>query len=191
MYKVTASLLNSWAYMFECKPEYAEDAHKSFLNTLARIKTPPNKYMLAGIDFEKKVYDGQVEILSELCKDGAFQVYIEKEYEIQDLPIKVLGYIDVLKEGIIYDIKRVTKYDVGKYFWSRQHHVYMNLVPEAKEFAYLAAAGYSDDNIEIHTEVYRRDDIIDLQDIINEFFRWLKVNNLFNDYLKHWDISKK
>ena len=190
LYKITASLLNSWAYIYECKPEYSEDAYDSFIKTLNRIKTPPNIYMQRGIDFEEKVYNGEVQTLSQICEGGAFQVYIEKEYNINDIPIKVLGYIDALKQGVVYDIKRVTSYDVGKYFWSRQHHVYMNLVPEADEFIYLIAAGYNDNNIDIHTEKYEKDDIIDLREIIKEFFLWLENNNLMETYLKNWLIEK-
>jgi len=189
--KITASLLNSWGYIFKANEEYADKAYEDFVKTLNRIKIEPTFYMKRGIFFEKKCVEGKVPEISNVIEGGAFQAYFEKDLEVDDYDIRILGYLDVLKEGIIYDIKRVSKYERPKYLDSFQHHVYMELVPEAKEFNYLVASGSKDENVDIFTETYRRDEAQDVRIIIKQFFNWLQENNLFDLYLQNFNISDR
>ena len=188
--KITASLLNSWSYQFHCEEQYAEKAREDFIKTLKRIKEPPNKYMLRGIEFEEKCYNGEFPQISEKVEGGAFQVYHEKEIVVDGKDIIVLGYADALKEGIVYDIKRVSRYDLQKYFHSYQHHVYLFLLDNTYKFEYLVAQGPSDKNLNYYVESYTRDEIIDVKDIVAQFFDYLKSNNLYEIYEQNWKIKK-
>lgn len=198
MLKITASLLNSWNYLWQVDEEYQENAMQDLVNYLHRIKTPTNEAMQRGIDFEALAIMGQVPIISDLIKDGQFQVYAEKTYMIDGLEFKLLGYLDVLKAGVIYDIKRNTKYEFPKYEESYQHWCYFALVPEAYEFRYLVGAGYTpeayNDTVTIHTsEVYHNDGQADFRIItaIRQFISWLKVQGLYDVYVKNYTLEEK
>ena len=191
LYKVTASLLNSWGYLWTCNPDYAVEARDSFVKTLQRIRSAPNIYMLRGIEFEKQCVAGKVPFISEVIEGGAFQVYGEKYLEVLDYDVKLLGYLDVLKEGTIYDVKRVSKYDLQKYFDSYQHSAYFALVPEAFEFIYLIGAGNNDRYLDVFTEKYTREETEKIEDVIKRFYKWLEENELLNLYKKHWEIERE
>ena len=81
--------------------------------------------------------------------------------------------MDVLKAGIIYDIKRSDTYEVGKYIDSPQHPMYMACVSQAKEFVYLISDGK-----EVYQERYTRDDIEPITEIIKDFFAFLRVEKI-------------
>lgn len=188
LYKITATLLNSWNYIFQAKPEYQQDAYDSFVKYLNRVKEPPNFFMKRGLEFEEDCYNGQVPIISEIVRDGAFQVYAEKDINVDGYAIRLLGYLDVLKEGIIYDIKRVNQYDLQKYFGSYQHHMYFELVPEATDFVYLIGAGSK--TINVYTEEYTREERIDIAQVIRKFFQYLDENDLTQVYIENWKIDE-
>lgn len=188
LYKITATLLNSWNYIYQAKPEYQQDAYDSFVKYLNRIKEPPNFFMKRGLEFEEDCYNGQVPIISEIVRDGAFQVYAEKDINVDGYAIRLLGYLDVLKEGIIYDIKRVNQYDLQKYFSSYQHHMYFELVPEATDFIYLIGAGSK--TINVYTEQYTRKEKIDISQVIRKFFQYLDENDLTQVYIENWKIDE-
>jgi hypothetical protein len=186
--KVTASLLNSWNYLFYVDPQYYQKSYQDFVNTLHKIKTPQTPAMLNGINFEQDCYDGKVRFISPLIENGAFQVFAKKELEVDDETVLVLGYLDVLKEGVIYDIKRTSSYEMQKYYNSFQHHVYFFLIDEAEIFEYLIAAGYKD--YDIFIERYHKTDMIAMKDIVQSFFKWLKANDLWNVYVENFTVEK-
>lgn len=191
LYKITTTLLNSWNYIYQAKPQYQQDAYDSFVKYLNRIKEPPNYFMKRGLDFEELCYNGQVPIISDVVRDGAFQVYAEKDIEVDGYSIRMLGYLDALKEGVIYDIKRVNQYDLQKYFTSYQHHIYFNLVPEATNFVYLIGAGSGDNNkVNVFFEEYTRQEMIDIKGVIRNFFQFLDENDLTQTYIEHWKIDE-
>jgi hypothetical protein len=189
--KVTATLLNSWGYIFHGPPDYADQSLEDFLKYLHREITEPNFYMKRGIRFEQKCVNGEVPVISDIIKGGAFQTYVEKDIVVKGYDVRLLGYLDVLKEGIIYDIKRVNQYTRPKYFNSYQHHIYLECVPEAKEFHYLVAAGQKDDNVTLNIETYRQDEKQDLDLVIRQFFAWLEDNMLFDVYLENYNLNKE
>ena len=137
---ITATLLNSWKYLFnnQAGEESQETLYNDFLKVLKREPTETTPAMALGNEFEKECYEGKVEGISEIIKGGAFQLSASKIETIGNYNFLLYGRIDVLKNGIIYDIKRVGKYsDVQKYYTSVQHVMYLKLIPQAKEFKYL------------------------------------------------------
>jgi hypothetical protein len=181
MYLITPSLLNSWSYQFEVDDEYAEKSRKEFLSYLKREQVEKNEFMIRGIEFEEECIKGNVPVISELIQGGAYQYSGKKEVEVDGVKFLMYGKHDVLKAGIIYDIKRVSKYETQKYFGSYQHHFYFDLVPEADKFVYLI-----NDGSKTFIEEYHRDEKIDLTRVISDFMKWLENNGLFEIYLDHW-----
>ena len=188
-YKVTATLLNSWGYIWQVEDDKYPDAFNSFLKTLQRIKEPPNFFMQRGLDFEKDCYNGVVPDISKVIRDGAFQVYVEKPIVVDQLNVTLVGVLDALKEGVIYDIKRVNQYDLQKYLSSYQHHIYFELVGDADKFVYLVAAGTNNDYLTFYQEEYTHQDKIDVTKAISQFYQFLRDNNLWEIYEKNWEIK--
>ena len=163
---ITPSLLNSWANIWNCvdyvreseKDEISledkqslarEQAFCEFLDTLNRLPSEPNIYMQRGIDFEEECYKGNT-VISPIIENGAYQISGKKVIKVDGINVLLYGRLDVLKGGIIYDIKRVTKYAPQKYLKSYQHPVYLELFPDAQKFVYLVY----DDTEKLHTETY-------------------------------------
>lgn len=174
---ITPSLLNSWLWLWQSEDESAKG---DFLNSLNRVKTPPNKYMLEGIKYEEECYRGKTEV-SPIIEGGAFQIVGMKKQTIAGRPYLLYGRLDVLKAGTIYDIKRVWKYTLPKYNWSSQHGFYMDLFPSAERFEYLCWDGYR-----LHREAYLRGDYVPTEARVAQFARWLEDNGLFETYASKW-----
>jgi len=200
-YLITPSLLNAWGWIWECESsvkdsetdsksfedkvfEAQEKAKEDFIKTLKREPSEPNEYMLAGIQFEEECYKGNT-CVSPIIVGGAFQIVGTKEVDVNGIKFLMYGRLDVLKGGIIYDIKRVWKYSPQKYLNSYQHPFYMELFPNAKEFEYLAFDGNK-----LHIEKYYPDQCDSISKVvIPKFIEWLKENDLWELYKEKW-ISK-
>ena len=198
---VTPSLLNSWLYIWlsrdnvkesandaiclEDKQDLAmQKAYDEFLGTLRREKTPPNENMLRGIQYEDDCYKGLTDA-SPIIKGGAFQIVGKKNVVVDNVAFLMYGRLDVLKNGIIYDIKRVTRYETQKYLHSAQHGFYLDLFQDASQFTYLAFDGNK-----LHQETYYRGQYKPTEAILSDFIQWLRENNLWDVYASLW-ASKK
>ena len=198
---VTPSLLNSWLYIWlsrdivkesandaiclEDKQDLAmQKAYDEFLGTLQREQTPPNENMLRGIQYEDDCYKGLTDA-SPIIKGGAFQIVGKKNVIVDNVPFLMYGRLDVLKNGIIYDIQRVTRYTTQKYLHSAQHGFYLDLFQDASQFTYLAFDGNK-----LHQETYYRGQYKPTEAILSDFIQWLRENNLWDVYASLW-ASKK
>lgn len=195
-YLMTQSLLSSYLYQFNCIDDYSEEAHQSFLDTLNRIYNPTNEAMQRGIEFEKLVYKctdmsniddvSTDEVMSAIriadyIDGGRFQYVASKTINISGLDLVLYGRLDALKAGVIYDIKYTSKYNVGKFINSPQHPMYLELIPEAKEFIYLVSNGKS-----VWTEKYTRDETPSIYPIIQSFLQYLENMDLMQIYINKW-----
>jgi hypothetical protein len=109
--------------------------------------------------------------------------------KVETYDVTLVGVLDVLKQGVIYDIKRVNQYDLQKYYSSYQHHIYFELVEDADKFVYLIGAGQSDDYLGFYQEEYARTEMIDIRQVISKFYQFLRDNNLWQIYVKNWEIT--
>lgn len=201
-YRLTCSLLNNWMYATD--PDADEQAFARFLDTLERRKQPKSKAMQAGIDFEDcinryvrdelpgtSLEDLNGDTLRAViqfgnrCRGGQLQVREEKDITLAGLDIRLVGIADCLKCGILYDIKRVQRYEYGKYQFSAQHPMYMELFPEAIRFDYLIF-----DGTYCYREQYRRGDFEPIQDIGKRFLTYLEDAGLMDTYKEHWREEK-
>lgn len=197
LYRLTASLLNSWQRATD--PDACGNEYEDFLLDLAREKRATSGAAQAGIDFEKAVsiIAEHGELGTDDCADrdipavcafgervrrAAYQVRAEKEMEVGGLTLNLVGVADFLKAGIITDIKRVMRYEYGKYQHSAQHPMYMELFPEAVRFDYLIYDGSY-----CYMEQYRRGDYTPIQDTAAAFLRYLRDADLIDTYMSKWE----
>ena len=156
MYWLTQSLLSSWKHFLDADDAYADAALSSFLSTLRREEKETTQAMQAGIDFEAAInstvagvpiepvsekYDRAVAKFSRICSGGQPQAPVAGRLHVSGLDFQLYGACDYVKAGVIYDIKRVQRYEYGKYLHSPQHPMYLHLLPGASKFTYLIFDG--------------------------------------------------
>lgn len=155
-YLITPTMLNSFFYYMS---EYGK--RDDFLRTLTREKFEPTEAMKKGILFEKHIelacrdqypflknmedderckYDGQVNNICNIVRNGVWQATVQKSLTIGDVEYLLYGKCDVIKENFIYDIKFTSNYEVGKFQDSAQHLIYMYCTG-LTDFAYLISDG--------------------------------------------------
>ena len=211
-FRITATLLNSWQYIWDCK-NYVfekedddmsyedklaltqEKAKQAFVDYLNRIPIEDNEAMRKGREYEDLVCKGYDEVCSPIVKNGAFQVKLTRDVTIEGVPITLYGILDVLKGGRIMDIKRVGRYQYPKYKTSHQHSMYLYLAPNAIDFTYLIC----DDGIESKDEQkrkdahklehYTRENTEDIIKVCEDFINWLRANDLFNVFIEKWQMK--
>lgn len=196
LYRLTASLLNSW--MRATDPEACGTEYEDFLADLGREKRPTSPAAQAGIVFENAVsiVARYGELGTDDCPDrdmpaaigfgqrlhgAAYQVRGEKEISLEKYRINLVGIADFIHAGIITDIKRVQRYEYGKYQFSAQHPMYMEIFPEALRFDYLIW-----DGAYAYVEQYRRGDFTPIRETAGAFLRYLEDANLIDIYLTKW-----
>lgn len=195
LYRLTASLLNSWIRATD--PEACGTEYEDFLADLGREKRPISPAAQAGINFENAVYAVSVNhalaegtderdinaayTFGQRMREAAYQVRGEKEISLMGLRINLVGIADFIHAGIITDIKRVQRYEYGKYQFSAQHPMYMEIFPEALRFDYLIW-----DGAYAYVEQYRRGDFTPIRETAEAFLRYLADANLSDIYLTKW-----
>lgn len=111
---------------------------------------------------------------------------VSGELSIGGLDLVLYGVCDYVKAGIIYDIKRVTRYEYGKYQHSPQHPMYLHLIPSASRFDYLIFDGAF-----CYRESYRRGDFPPIEDTITQFIRFLQEHSLIDEYKRYWGMDEE
>lgn len=199
-YLITQSLLSSWAYIFNCRDGYEDDALADFMRTLNREESEPTEAMLDGIAFENEVYkeasgtrrtphnkwESGIKKVAAYVRGAQYQVRVSRELTIGDMTFLCYGVLDCLHAGVISDVKYKVKsfgsLDLaGYYLDSPQHPMYFFLVPEAYEFRYLVSDGE-----DIYKEEYRPADCRDIRDIITEFIQSITEMGLLTLYKEKW-----
>lgn len=195
---LTQSLLSSWTYLLNAEDAYTESAYQAFLASLRREPKETTKAMQDGIDFENAInkaasgdsaevnpkWEAAVKKFARICAGGQSQTPVSGVFDIGGLKIGVYGLCDYVKAGVIYDIKKVTRYEYGKYYDSPQHPMYMELIPEAKKFTYLIF-----DGTHTYMETYRPGDFPPIEFTVSKFLWWLKEMDLFEEYKNYWTMN--
>ena len=205
-YLMTHSLLASWLYTMKENPyedmTTERDPMGEFMQTLRREPTPTTEAMQNGIKFEDMVTDiingradpndpwyAAAEKVARRCAGGVLQYKAKKIVEVGGMSLLLYGRLDCLKAGEIIDIKFTKSYDTGKFFSSTQHPTYFELIPEARQFTYIASNGR-----DVWPETYFREDAPSIFPVISDFFDWLRAVDLMQVYqekwLKDWSFSR-
>ena len=197
-YLMTHSLLSYWLCTMKGNPHEdmttERDPMGEFMLTLRREPTPTTEDMQNSIKFEDLVtaiingradpndpWYAAAEKVARRCAGGILQYKVKKTVEVGGTSLILYGRLDCLKAGEIIDIKFTKSYDTGKYFSSTQHPTYFELVPEARQFTYLASNGST-----VWPETYRRDEAPSIFPVISDFLDWLRATNLLQVYKEKW-----
>ena len=197
-YLMTHSLLAAWLYTMKENPyedaTSERDPMGEFLTVLRREPTPTTEAMQNGIRFEDLVtsiinghaaptdaWYAAAEKVAARCSGGVLQYKAKKPIEVGGVNLLLYGRLDCLKAGEIIDIKFTKNYDAGKFFSSTQHPTYFEMIPEARQFTYLASNGN-----DVWTETYRREESRSIFPIISDFLDWLRTSNLMPVYQEKW-----
>lgn len=199
---MTQSLLSSWIYYINADEEYSDSAWASFLSTLKREWKEPTKAMQDGIKFENMVnrivagedlgdipnakWDTAARRFAAKCMGGQSQTTVSGELSVCGMDFALYGVCDYVKAGTIYDIKKVTRYEYGKYLRSPQHPMYFYLIPDAKRFDYLIFDGSN-----CYVETYRRGDCLPIDRTISEFVRFLSDTDGLDTYKEFWAMNRE
>ena len=221
--RITKTLLDSWAYTFDCMEGYEDDAMNDFITTLKREPIEETDAIKNGKAFEKlceeiatgkfvpewvgsgtvnsvtgeemgyeqypKWYAGAKKI-ADIVQGGQWQVHVDTDLHVAGRDLWLHGFCDVVKAGVIYDIKFKNKsfggLDLyGSYRNHSQHSAYLRCLPEAYEFVYLVS-----DGDELYTEAYNRLNSRPIEEIIAEFFAWLETQpELLQIYEERWQVE--
>ena len=127
--------------------------------------------------------------LAQIVKGAQFQVRIRKPITVNGMEFELVGVLDALREGTIFDFKFKNKsfgsLDLaGDYLDSAQHPFYFYLVPEARKFLYMVSDGN-----DIYIEQYFPEESRSAEEIIAEFISFLESSNLMDEYKAHWQIA--
>lgn len=201
-YWMTQSLLSSWAHYLNADEEHSQSAWDSFVSTLRREKKEPTQAMQDGIKFEDMVnhlvagqspegatnakWDAAARWFAGRCAGGLSQVPVAGGLSVSGMDFCLYGVCDYVKAGLIIDIKKVTRYEYGKYQHSPQHPMYLHLLPEAKRFDYLIFDGSN-----CHIEAYRREDCKPIEQTISEFIRFLEDTGGLAIYKHFWVMNEE
>jgi len=200
--KITKTLIESWAYTFNCFDE--ETAMDDFLKTLNRESFEPSEAMRNGINFENMCYEmacgGQpagnsqwiegAKKVANIITSGQFQVPVSCDLHVAGQDFWLYGICDVVKAGIIYDVKFRNKSlgadDVyGKYLDCSQHPLYLKALPEAFQFEYLVS-----DGTDLYVEKYTRKTSKPIEEHIMNFWAWLHTKpELMKIYQEKWVVG--
>lgn len=200
---MTQSLLSSWLCCVSAEDGRAETALKEFLSTLRREKRERTKAMSDGIRFEALVnsftsaeepeeevsnekWSRAAQRFAKLCEDGQKQVPVSGTLTAAGMDFVLYGICDYVKAGRIFDIKKVSRYEYGKYYGSPQHPMYFYMLPEAVKFDYLIFDGTS-----CYKETYRRGDFQPIELTIVDFIRWLWDTGYMEFYKTYWSMDSK
>lgn len=202
-YHITKSILSAFAYQFDCHESVREDAREEFLKALRRERIEPTEAIINGWNFENCCYgcaegspipdefrkwESGVREIVPLIRGGQFQVSIKKDIEVDGMLFELHGVLDVLKAGVICDIKFKNKsfnsIDVyGDYLECPQHPAYFYLCPEAYEFCYLVSDGDG-----LYIESYRPEECKPIEYYIRNFIEGIKASGDFETYKKYWRL---
>lgn len=156
-YLITPSLLNSYQYYIQDEFKSPADSRADFLKTLAKVKTETTPAQQKGIDFENDInqltnnlvstlndksqeYIRCVINIANIVNSGLWQQTCKKELKIGNQEFLLYGRTDVIKRDTIYDIKFTSNYELGKFYNSSQHRIYLYCLGLPK-FQYLISDG--------------------------------------------------
>lgn len=216
MLYVTPSLYSAWKYwkfgdfsqyenviLDDGRIDYVgerkrDEARKSYLDYLGKVKTEPTEAMLRGREFEEMVHqfmcggnpsaeDATLLDENDIIHSKHIAHFIGFDC-IWQVPgaceidgVMLYGIADAINRGIIYDVKRTKSFEAGEYYDSIQHLAYMKQ-HDLSEFKYFVATPG-----ELFVEYYQRDDKL-LESRIKGF-----VSDIRNDpkALELWEANWK
>lgn len=201
-YWMTQSLLSSWKHYLTADEEHSKAAWGSFVSTLRREDKEPTQAMQDGTLFEDMVnrlvagepladvpnakWEAAARRFAGRCAGGLPQVPVAGDLSVSGMDFVLYGVCDYVKAGLIVDIKKVVRYEYGKYQHSPQHPMYLHLLSEAKRFDYLIFDGSN-----CHIETYHMEDCKPIEQTVSEFIRFLDETEGLDVYKQFWAMNEE
>ena len=184
--------MDAWLWSYK-----KEDGWDQFLSVLNREPLPVTQAMLDGTRYENmlnNILNGEpllmenefylplMEMAFEL-QGAQQQVNLYADTIVDGQPTLLHGVLDYLMAGHIYDCKFSKNYHLNKYYWeyTAQTGMYLALVPEAFDFTYIITDGKY-----VYRERYPRDIVPPVEQIISQFYKFLKSHYLWEIYEEKW-----
>ena len=195
--RVTKALLDGWLWSYR-----RDGGWDDFIKTLNREPLKQTEAMLLGVQFENvlnSTLNGVpipsdhewFKVITEMAQelDGAQQqvnLFADTGIEYGGCKILLHGVLDYLVRGHIYDCKFTKNYHLNKYFWedTTQTAMYLALVPEARDFTYIASDGKY-----VYRERYPREIVPPIDGTVINFCKFLERQNLFEIFITKWGIN--
>jgi hypothetical protein len=199
-YSITPSLLGSWEWYLNADGDWEESAEDDFLASLRREKSPPNKAMQDGIDFENRVeavckgvpvsflegedYERCVREVASMVAGGTWQVSTAKTITVNGVTFWLHGRMDVLRGPWIYDLKFSKSFDMGKYREAPQTLSYLACEPGPVGIRYIVC-----DGLRVYVDEFRRDAVKPIEGLLIDFWTWMQNHKTFFEaYCENWSI---
>lgn len=159
IYKVSATLVNSWLYYLK----YPSDEKLEEFKNLIRGIFVENEFILRGRNYEQEVFEGKQGDISKLVEGTLIQKWGKPAYISfvnEGFSVRVAGKADSVDNitSRIYDIKRTNRYHKNNFSDNStcQHYFYFKLFPNIKDFYYVVAEGKGDSVEHVHIEHKKR-----------------------------------
>lgn len=206
---ITSSLIDSMNWCKIAPYSWKQIAFNDFCATVRREYRPTPPTAQRGIDFEhlicsncenkadlmqeaKTLYGSNADIdvimkMADKCRGGKQQEKVCKEIEVDGDVYFLFGYADVVFPDKIIDIKTCGKYKGESYYKSRiQHHIY-SVCLDIADFEYAVADFCNTGHPCLYHEIKIKNNLAESEGEIKrkiiELKDFLKINNLWNDYL--------
>jgi len=186
MFYISPTFLDSFAYYQKADDDHVDVKRQELIDRLNGI-TVTTEAMQKGTDFESLLcnyIDGRATLddwnaLTPVIKEMAGYVrggIRQMRVGVHLLPdVTLIGYIDFLNRGTVYDVKTTGKYEFPKFLHKNQHLMYLAALRQQKidTFKYLVT-DFKDCFIETY---HWQDSMIDeLRGRVNAFFDYLKID---------------
>ena len=203
---VTPTLLDSFEFAANAPASWKNTAKKDLLAKIRREEIKYPDWVTWGMEFENKVYEvcrnlNNEEEINNLqssdhfkdvvksCYGGQFQQKLKRNMQIDEDKVFLFGFSDVEFTDYTLDIKTTMNYKgPQKYLTKAQHLMYLYMNGKSK-FEYLVVewkAGKEKEINNVYSIHYSNDDQNDLENQIiakiRSLFKYLRDNNLWNDY---------
>lgn len=192
IYKVSATLVNSWLYFNKYPTEKNLESFKNLVNGIFE----DNIYLERGRRYETEVKEGKHGKVSELIAGKIWQPWGTSVYVTfpkEKFSIRISGKADIVSidNKIIYDLKRVSKWHPNKYDDGNtcQHYFYFKLFPQAENFYYVAAIGETEtvEDIKIIQKLRPNEETLNriITDYIKGVLTFIREIDMWDNFTKN------
>lgn len=183
-YLITPTLYSDYLWYISSEQDKSE-----FLSRLRKEPQKTTDAMRRGIEFESNVWaacngvpceEPTVTEAADILKGSLYQQKFSKN--IDDFVLDCRA--DFVRGNTIFDTKRVSSYDIGKYADSLQHGISLVCMPTAERFQYVISDGNN-----LYTEDYYRTPTTEQEVIgkVREMYNWFKQDpEIWDAFHNHW-----
>lgn len=215
---ITPTLLDKFEFVKNAPPSWKERAYISFVQMIRREPGDFPLWIKKGIEFEDAIYaqctkasklnkmtvdvgSPHFQTVANDCLGGAFQEVLQKDIEVDGESVHFYGKTDVSFPHIIKDIKTTLKWKgQDKYLKGFQHKIYM-WISGVDKFEYVVVVWEdekSDKIRAVHRALYnpfsfgvKPDLEYDILEAVRELFKYLRANNLWDDYYHAFSKNRR